>query len=74
MDEQVIKFRVGIVLLAAVCVLAILIMSFSTLPDFLKSTYTLNVQFPGASGVAVDSPVRKSGVPIGRVTEVELQP
>jgi len=73
MDEQVIKFRVGIVLLAAICVLSILIMSFSTLPDFLKGTYTLHVQFPGASGVAVDSPVRKSGVPIGRVTDVKLE-
>jgi phospholipid/cholesterol/gamma-HCH transport system substrate-binding protein len=34
--------------------------------------YTLYIRFPRAPGVAVGTPVRKSGISIGRVSEIEI--
>ncbi len=73
MDERVLKFRVGVVVLTASIVTAILIVMFGAVPDFTGSYYLLNIEFPAAPGVGKNSPVLKSGVPIGRVTHVDLQ-
>jgi phospholipid/cholesterol/gamma-HCH transport system substrate-binding protein len=64
---------VGIVVVAAtaLCVILILIMGETTVP-FLSDRYTIFIKLPNAPGVAVGTPVRKSGVRIGRVTEVKL--
>ena len=73
MDERVLKFRLGVVVLTASIVSAILIMMFGAAPDFTGTYYELNIEFPAAPGVGGNSPVLKSGVPIGRVTDVDLQ-
>ena len=73
MDERVLQFRVGVVVLTASIVTAILIVMFGAVPDFTGSYYLLNIEFPAAPGVGRNSPVLKSGVPIGRVTHVDLQ-
>ena len=73
MDERVLKFRVGVVVLTAAIVTAILIVMFGAVPDLTGSYYQINIKFPAAPGVGKNSPVLKSGVPIGRVTHVELQ-
>jgi phospholipid/cholesterol/gamma-HCH transport system substrate-binding protein len=73
MDERVLQFRVGMVVLTASIVTAILIVMFGAVPDFTGSYYLLNIEFPAAPGVGKNSPVLKSGVPIGRVTHVDLQ-
>jgi phospholipid/cholesterol/gamma-HCH transport system substrate-binding protein len=72
MDERVIKFRVGVVVVAAVIITIILVMLFGAWPTVLQSQYELHVKFPEAPGIAVDTPVRKSGVLIGRVSNVKL--
>lgn len=72
MDERVIKFRVGIVVVAAVIITIILVMLFGAGPAVLQRQYELHVKFPEAPGITVDTPVRKSGVLIGRVSDVEL--
>ncbi|MCA9224707.1 MAG: MCE family protein [Planctomycetales bacterium] len=72
MDERVIQFRVGVVVLAAGLITGILVFVFGTIPNLTSGRYTLHIKFPAAPGVAVDTPVRKSGVPIGKVTKVEL--
>ncbi|QDU95456.1 MlaD family protein [Lignipirellula cremea] len=69
MDERILYFRVGIVILAAVIVTGILILLFGL---GFQSEYKVYMIFPQAPGVSVDTPVRKSGVLIGRVSEVEL--
>ena len=71
MDERVIQFRVGVVVVAAASITVILVMLFGALPT-LRPRYTLHIRFPEAPGVTVDSPVRKSGVQIGRVSNVKL--
>jgi phospholipid/cholesterol/gamma-HCH transport system substrate-binding protein len=72
MDESVLRFRVGVVVVAAVVVTVVLIMLFGAWPNVLQSQYLLHIRFPEAPGVTAETPVRKSGVLIGRVTEVKL--
>jgi len=72
MDERVLYFRVGVVVVAAVTITIVLVMLFGAWPNVFESRYTVHIKFPEAPGVTVDTPVRKSGVLIGRVTEVRL--
>ena len=73
MDERVLKFQVGVVLLAASAAALVLIMLVGAWPHFFTSYYTIDATFPSAPGVARDTPVLKSGIHIGRVKSVELQ-
>jgi len=72
MDERVLYFRVGVVVVAAVIITIVLVMLFGAWPNVFESQYQITVDFPEAPGVTVDTPVRKSGVLIGRVSEVVL--
>ncbi|GIW93039.1 MAG: hypothetical protein KatS3mg110_1080 [Pirellulaceae bacterium] len=72
MDERVLSFRVGVVVVAAITVTVILVFLFATGPQTLGPTYTVKIRFPRAPGVSVNTPVRKSGITIGRVTKVDL--
>ena len=73
MDERVLRFRVGIVVVAAtiLSVILIILMGEATVP-FLSDRYNIFVKLTNAPGVAVGTPVRKSGIRIGRITEVKL--
>ncbi len=72
MDERVLRLRLGVVVLAAAAITGFLVILFSDTPLPTSSRYNLYVLFPSAPGVTVGTPVRKSGVTIGRVTNVEL--
>ena len=72
MDDRVLRLRVGVVVLAAALITAFLVARFGDLPLPGGGTYTLYVRFPRAPGVTQGSPVRMSGVQIGRVTRLEL--
>src|SRR5687767_3428093 len=72
MDDRVLRLRVGVVVLAAALITAFLVARFGDLPLPGAGTYTIYVRFPRAPGVEAGTPVRKSGVQIGRVTNVEL--
>jgi phospholipid/cholesterol/gamma-HCH transport system substrate-binding protein len=62
------------VVLAAAIITAFLVARFGDLPlSFGPGNYTIFIRFPYAPGVTPGTPVRKSGVQIGRVTAVELQ-
>jgi len=73
MDERIMQFRVGVVVLAVALIGGFLILLFNHFPSFTKNTYTVKVQFHDAPGVSAGTPVRRSGVAIGRVTAVLLQ-
>jgi phospholipid/cholesterol/gamma-HCH transport system substrate-binding protein len=73
MDERVIRFRVGVVVLAAAAITSILIMLLGEGRAFFQTRYSIYLWFPQAPGVTVDTPVRKNGVLIGRVSDVTLQ-
>ncbi len=72
MDERVLRQRVGVVVLTAALITAFLVARFGDLPLPGSGTYTIYVKFPYAPGVTPGTPVRKSGVQIGRVSRVDL--
>jgi phospholipid/cholesterol/gamma-HCH transport system substrate-binding protein len=72
MDERVMQFRVGVMFLFALLVTGILLVMFGKLPDFSGRNYTIQIRFDDAAGVTKDTPVRKSGIPIGRVSDIQL--
>src|SRR5918996_6602353 len=75
MDERVLRQRVGVVVLAAALITAFLVARFGDLPlPWGPGTYTIYVRFPRAPGVEAGTPVRISGVQIGRVTNIQLDP
>lgn len=72
MNERTKQFRVGVVAIATVVITAILITwhsDFSSLP--FSDTYTVRIIVDRAPGVAPNTPVRRRGILIGRVTAVE---
>lgn len=71
MDERIIRFRVGVVVLAAILAGGILVFAFGNRSRFLGQ-YSVFSQFDTAPGVTVNTPVRKNGITIGRVSNVEL--
>ena len=73
MDERVLRFRVGVVVVAAAIITIILITLLGAWPSPFTPRYTLHIVFPAAPGVTVDTPVRKSGIEIGRVSSLELR-
>lgn len=77
MDERVLQFRVGVVMLVA-AILTIVLMFILTngapLSSMFTRDYDLYITFPEAPGVKVDTPIQRDGVLIGRVTDVELLP
>ena len=73
MDERIIKLRVGIVVLAAAIICGILVSLFGDIQLPGMSKYTIFINFPKAPGVTVGTPVRKSGISIGRVSSIELR-
>ena len=67
MDESVLKFRVGIFVVIAMIILAILIFLNS---EGWVSQYTVFIKPTSAPGVTAGTPIRKNGILIGRVKSV----
>lgn len=72
MDDRVIQFRVGVMVISTMIILAILLLLFGDLPMLVKGTYELKFALTEAPGVTADTPVRVNGVLIGRVKTVGL--
>ncbi len=72
MDERIIQFRVGVMVFATILITLILVFMFGDFHQIIHGTYEVRVWLREAPGVAVDTPVRKSGILIGRVTRVEF--
>jgi phospholipid/cholesterol/gamma-HCH transport system substrate-binding protein len=72
MDERMMQFRVGVMVLATLLITAILVVMFGKAPTMLGRYTTIRVAFQYAPGVTEGTPVRKSGILIGRVTGVKL--
>ncbi len=73
MDENKLRFGVGVLVLSALTVGVILTFLFGAFPSVLQSEYTLNVVFPSAEGIGESTPVVRDGVRIGRVSSIELR-
>ena len=72
MDDRVMQFRVGVMVLATLLIVGILLMLFGRSFERFQSSYKLYVKFAEAPGVTKGTPVRKSGIRIGEVSDVRL--
>lgn len=72
MDDRVVKFRVGVVVVSTMILGGILVLLFGDARWLLRSVKTIHIHFNDAPGVTEGTPVRKSGILIGRVTRVEF--
>jgi phospholipid/cholesterol/gamma-HCH transport system substrate-binding protein len=72
MNEQSMRFRLGVFVLGAFILLAVLITLFGGLPRLFRTFDHYSVIFTDATGVSPGTPVRRSGVRIGEVEKVEL--
>src|SRR5687767_4585088 len=73
MNERIAQFRIGVMVLATGIITVILMLLFGKFPRFGQQTYTVHMRFANAQGVTRDTPIRKSGILVGRVTEVALK-
>lgn len=72
MNDQVIRFRLGVFVLATLLLFLVLIVLFGGKPILFKNVKPFTIVFANASGLSTGSPVKKSGVKIGEVTTVQL--
>jgi len=71
-NDRMMQFRVGVVVLATAIIAGILVVLFGDLPSLVQATYPLKMSFADARGVSNGTPVRKNGILVGRVADVEL--
>jgi phospholipid/cholesterol/gamma-HCH transport system substrate-binding protein len=74
MDERVVQFRVGVMVFSTGLIAAILILLLGDRPTLFKETYTIKIHLDDAPNVSTNTPIRKSGILIGRVAEVQFAP
>ena len=74
MEDSNYRFGVGVLVLAACIICVLLIAFFGRGPSLWEERYRVSINFPRTPRVTVDTPVRKNGVTIGRVSNVFLRP
>jgi phospholipid/cholesterol/gamma-HCH transport system substrate-binding protein len=72
MNEQTLRFRIGVFVLASLLLLAVLITLFGSFPRLFVRANEYTVVFADAPGVDQGTPVRRSGVRVGEVKAVAL--
>jgi ABC-type transporter Mla subunit MlaD len=72
MNEQSMRFRIGVFVMAAILLLSVLVILFGGVPTVFKAQDRYTIVFDHATGVAKGTPVRRSGVRIGQVQNVNL--
>lgn len=73
MDENKLKFGVGVLVISAIGIGIVLVFLFGAFPSVLNRDYTLAAVFPSAEGIAANTPVVRDGVRIGRVSSINLR-
>lgn len=72
MADRRLRLRLGLFVALTLVVLAALVILFGRAPSLFSNRAQYVVLFPEAPGIAVGTPVRKSGVRIGEVTQLDL--
>lgn len=72
MNERVMQFRIGMFVIVAGLVLAMLLVWFGETPTLFREHRFLAVHYEQAPGVAEGIPVRKSGIRIGEVVAIQF--
>lgn len=71
MNERKMQFRLGVLVVTVILILAIMVLALGR-PETFKRGYPVRVMFTNAGGVMEGTPVRNSGILIGRVSGVDL--
>jgi ABC-type transporter Mla subunit MlaD len=74
MAEQRSRMRLGLFMGATLVALSALVVLFGSAPSLFSTKARYTVTYPEAPGIAVGTPIRKSGVRIGEVSAVDLDP
>ena len=74
MAEQRLRFRLGVFVALTLITLAGLVILFGSAPTFFANKLKYTVLYPEAPGIGTGTPIRKSGVRIGEVTKLDLDP
>jgi phospholipid/cholesterol/gamma-HCH transport system substrate-binding protein len=74
MAERRMRMRLGLFLAATLITLAALVVLFGSAPSLFSSKARYTIVYPEAPGIAAGTPIRKSGVRIGEVSKIELDP
>lgn len=74
MDENRLKFGVGVLVVASVAVTIILTFLFGAIPSLLTRHIHVTATFDATPGVSTNTRVLRDGVRIGRVSDVRLLP
>ena len=74
MEESGYRFGVGVLVMASAIIGVLLIAFFGAVPTLWVDRNRVSINFPKAPKVAIDTPVRKNGVHIGRVSNITLRP
>lgn len=73
MDENRLRFGVGVLVISAIGIGIILTFLFGAFPSVLQRDYSLSVVFDSAEGIGANTPVVRDGVRIGRVSTISLR-
>ncbi|MDB4633979.1 MlaD family protein [Rubripirellula sp.] len=73
MDENRLRFGVGVLVISAIGIGIILTFLFGAFPSVLQRDYSLSVVFDSAEGIGANTPVVRDGVRIGRVSSISLR-
>jgi phospholipid/cholesterol/gamma-HCH transport system substrate-binding protein len=74
MAERRMRLKLGAFVAGTLAVLAGLVVFFGRAPDLFSNKARYDILFPEAPGISPGTPVRKSGVPIGQVASIDLDP
>lgn len=74
MEENGYRFGVGVLVLSSAIIGVLLVAFFGAVPALWVDRYRVSFNFEKAPKVTVDTPVRKNGVLIGRVSSIALLP
>jgi phospholipid/cholesterol/gamma-HCH transport system substrate-binding protein len=74
MDKKRLEWRVGIFVFIGLVALAVLMLQFTKGSSLFKPTYNLYLKSKNVGGLKAGASVLMSGVPIGSVSDIELNP
>jgi phospholipid/cholesterol/gamma-HCH transport system substrate-binding protein len=72
MSERQLQFRVGVFVIVATVAMIVMVFEFGNLQNRLRPKYKVAIRFRSAVGISIGTPVRRNGVLIGSVTNVQF--
>jgi phospholipid/cholesterol/gamma-HCH transport system substrate-binding protein len=72
MSERQLQFRVGVFVIFATVAMIVMVFEFGNLQNRLRPKYKVAIRFRSAVGISIGTPVRRNGVLIGSVTNVQF--